>query len=155
MHAKVYIGNKEVVIASANASTNGLGEEDDEVSTGLEVGYHTARPEDLAAARQWFEAIFKQGAPVTKDDLPELCTLWRTRQENRPLRDKRRSFLNALTTEFGSLENRNLRVAFARWEEPSKAIESEFKRTPSMTLRTTVKSMACRIIGRRMEAYVW
>jgi hypothetical protein len=130
LHAKVYIGNKEVIIASANASTNGLGEEDDEVSTGLEVGYHTARAEDLAAARQWFEAIFKQGVSVTKDDLPELRTLWRKRQEQRPLRDKRRSFLNVLTTEFESLENRNLRVAFAWWVEPPKAIDSEYKLTP-------------------------
>jgi hypothetical protein len=86
LHAKVYIGGKEVVVASANASTNGLGEEYDLMSTGLEAGYHSTREEDVTAAWKWFNVIFESGRPVTSDDIPELIDLWRRKQAHRPIR---------------------------------------------------------------------
>jgi hypothetical protein len=55
LHAKVYIGEKGVIISSANASANGLGEEGDELLAGLEVGYFTTRQNDLELARRWFD----------------------------------------------------------------------------------------------------
>src|SRR4051812_26715291 len=39
LHAKVYIGQKGIVVASANTSADGLGEEDDILCDGLEAGH--------------------------------------------------------------------------------------------------------------------
>jgi hypothetical protein len=72
LHAKVYIGQKGIVVASANTSADGLGEEDDILCDGLEAGYVSNKPEDINAARRWFEAILKKGKPIRKADLTEL-----------------------------------------------------------------------------------
>jgi hypothetical protein len=94
LHAKVYIGEKGVIISSANASANGLGEEGEEILAGLEAGYLTQRREDIELARQWFEDLYTDGKPVTEDDLPELRKLWTQRQLHRPTRrpDTQRSW---------------------------------------------------------------
>ena len=76
LHAKVYTGNKGVVITSANTSANGIGEEADEIPYSLEAGYITERFEDREATRHWFAALFEKGELGTTADLPELKDYW-------------------------------------------------------------------------------
>jgi hypothetical protein len=128
LHAKVYIGEQGVVITSANASVNGLGEEDDEVSEILEAGYLTKRPGDVEIARQWFETVFKRGVPVTKADLPELRALWLERRRHRPVRGKQ-TFLDVLLNKPKLLRDRRLRVAIGPDQKLPAAVEKEYKHT--------------------------
>ena len=114
LHAKVYISKTGVVVTSANASTNGLGEEGVEISDELEAGYFTERTEDIEAARQWFQKIYNKGKSVTKEHLPEIKTLWKNRRRHRPVRNKDISLLETLEKEPWSLCDRNLGVANAR-----------------------------------------
>jgi hypothetical protein len=130
LHAKVYIGEEGVVITSANASANGLGEEGEEVSDGLEAGYITERRKDIEVARQWFETIYKQGEPVTKSDLPELRALWRERQTHRPIRAGSTSFMEVLLTQSELLRDRNLKVAIYSTEDAPAGVENAYKRSP-------------------------
>jgi hypothetical protein len=64
LHAKVYIAGDAVIVSSANASANGLGEEDTEIEIGLEAGYLSKRKEDVSAARDWFEKVLNRNLKV-------------------------------------------------------------------------------------------
>ena len=77
LHAKVYIGRSEMIVSSANASTNGLGFND---SVGwMEAGYRTRDHVDVA--RQWFELQWQRGREVTEQDLEAAQILWERRRE--------------------------------------------------------------------------
>jgi hypothetical protein len=125
LHAKVYIGSNGVVVTSANASTNGLGEEGDDFLDDLEAGYVSERQEDIRKARQWFDATWVRGRPVTKDELPELQDLWLDRQKHRPLRSE--SFLEVLRTRPDRLRGRSLKVAIYDYVDVPAEVERAYK----------------------------
>jgi hypothetical protein len=83
LHAKVYIGGGEAVIASANLSANGLGLEADEIGHWIEAGVRTA---DTATVSSWFEELWLQTETrsVTETDIRRATILWKSRRQRRP-----------------------------------------------------------------------
>jgi hypothetical protein len=65
LHAKVWIGDDEIVITSANASTNGLGLEGREAHW-IEAGVRMKERQDII---EWFNAQWKQSRQIT---LPQI-----------------------------------------------------------------------------------
>jgi hypothetical protein len=61
MHAKIYWTQTGAIFGSANASTNGLGEEDVETSNQAEAAVYTDEPEVLREAAAWFNEQWKNG----------------------------------------------------------------------------------------------
>lgn len=83
LHAKVYIGGGEAVIASANLSANGLGLEADEIGHWIEAGVRTANTDTTSS---WFEELWQKPETrcISKDDISRAKVLWKRRRDNRP-----------------------------------------------------------------------
>lgn len=131
LHAKVYIGADEMIVTSANASANGLGEGTGELDLGLEAGYTTRARSDISNARHWFNNVFESGVRVSESDLMELAQLWDARREARPKRNaSRRTFLQMLTERPEWFLNRSGRVVCCTTSAiPASAIE-KYKSSP-------------------------
>lgn len=69
LHAKVYIGRDAAVVTSANASINGLGEEDGDLDLGSEAGVLLRDPGELQKVRAWFESVWDSASDVRMSDL--------------------------------------------------------------------------------------
>jgi len=81
LHAKVYIGDDEMLVASANASSNGLGFEGHAQGHWIEAGaIGPVQPRAL----EWFQELWSDSRPVTPEDLAAADEAWATRQRNRP-----------------------------------------------------------------------
>lgn len=124
LHAKVYIGPQSMIVASANASSNGLAEEGGELDLGLEAGMEVADASALLEARAWFDAM-ACGPIVTEAALPELDRLWQLRRKQRPLRPQ--SFVDALLASNGPLMDRGLKFALYETEEPPGDVIEAYK----------------------------
>ncbi|MDB5692615.1 MAG: hypothetical protein JWO81_1678 [Alphaproteobacteria bacterium] len=83
LHAKVYIGSKEAVVASANASANGLGLEGDEVTDRLEAGIRVRDAEAIRSAQSWFDRLFDEAPPICATDIAALKQWWKLRPSPR------------------------------------------------------------------------
>lgn len=80
LHAKVYIGEREAVITSANASMNGLGLEGIDQAGWIEAGM--VMPAN--AAIPWFENLWSASRPITSADLAAALILFRLRRADAP-----------------------------------------------------------------------
>lgn len=98
MHAKVYLGERAAVIGSANASANGLGEEDDELDLGLEAGVFTSNIGVIKRARAWFSSQLNDADEVEVEFIDKLCAEYNERKKHRPMRRgiRKDSLLTAL-----------------------------------------------------------
>lgn len=85
LHAKAFIGKSELVIGSANASSNGLGEEGSEATHWRELGLSSKSRRDIAAAQTWFNDLWKVSNKITPKMLIAAEAKWRKRQRSRPL----------------------------------------------------------------------
>ena len=84
LHAKVFIGQSTAVIASANASANGLGLEGIEQARWIEAGVRLHEYSDVS---EWFDRLWNSGArPITDADLTRAKEAWSMRQKWRPTR---------------------------------------------------------------------
>lgn len=117
LHAKVYVSDSSIVVCSANASANGLGEEGAELVPDLEAGIFTDDPDAIAKASLWFDRQ-ALGPAVDRSVLPELKALWNRRRRGRPVR--RAGFVETLLTTPERLADRRLRAAFYKLDEPPK-----------------------------------
>ena len=82
LHAKVYLGANIAVVASANASVNGLGFQGTEQEGWIEAG---ALLSDVKPIRNWFESLWEHEArDIRPDDWDEAKRLWSQRQSARP-----------------------------------------------------------------------
>lgn len=81
LHAKVYIGQEEAVVASANASANGLGLEGSEQTSWMEAG---VRLSNIAPVGAWFEKLWEQSWEIKADDWAAAEKSWRERRSFRP-----------------------------------------------------------------------
>jgi hypothetical protein len=81
LHAKVYVGQVNAVVTSANASTNGLGLEDREQARWVEAGVLLKVTPPLEA---WFEDIWNHSRAITRFDLEKATKLWAARQRGKP-----------------------------------------------------------------------
>ena len=82
LHAKVYIGDKQAIVASANASINGLGLEGDELAGWIETGVQVPAEDALP----WFNEIWNQSRPILPRDIEEARRLFRERAVVKPTR---------------------------------------------------------------------
>lgn len=82
LHAKVYIGSGECVVASSNASTNGVGAEGGQASGLIEAGYLASPSPEI---KDWFEMLWSNKArPITEEDLERAAKAWEQRRRLRP-----------------------------------------------------------------------
>ena len=83
LHAKVYIGNGQAVVASANLSANGLGLEAGEIAHWLEAGMVS---DDIGSVVEWFEALWQNAGTRTikQADLQRAKCLWKQRRSRKP-----------------------------------------------------------------------
>ena len=82
LHAKVYIGDQQAVITSANASINGLGLEGNDLAGWIETGVEVPAKEALP----WFENIWKQSLPIFEQDIIDARPKFRERAITKPTR---------------------------------------------------------------------
>lgn len=127
LHAKVYLTSRALVVASANASTNGLGDESDELDLQLEAGYFTQDRNDIDAARRWFERTAGRGTPIEEKSLLEIELIWK----NRPKMLARESFLVALQRRRADLMASRFFAAIYRRSpiDPPADVEQAYKNT--------------------------
>src|SRR5690606_37875184 len=83
LHAKLYLGQDEMVVGSANASANGLGAEGHEATHLCELGARTACPDALAQAAEWFDRQWSVGRRITPRDLAAAKAAWKSRRRTR------------------------------------------------------------------------
>lgn len=123
LHAKVYLGNGEAVIGSANASANGLGLEGREVGGSKEVCIVTNDEAVVSQCECWFTNMWESATKIEEDDLRGAELAWRLRRKHRPMvRDSDRDLLAALRSNMPSFANREIYVR-VDMAEISKAAE--------------------------------
>jgi PLD-like domain len=86
LHAKVYLTPDAVIIGSANASANGLGEEADEIDLALEVAALITDETVRADASQWFECMWSDACPVNIQAVKSSRPFWESNRSKRPNR---------------------------------------------------------------------
>lgn len=88
LHSKVYLFDDEVVVlGSSNASVNGLGTEDDELTSRVEANVLTRDPTLVQRVAEWFDGdLWNTGdtVEVRDQDLKEAKRLWECRRRDRP-----------------------------------------------------------------------
>lgn len=98
LHAKVYWTPNEVIVGSANASTNGLGEEDTEGRGTVEAAILTTDLSTLSAVNKWFDHMWAKATPVEDDDIRAARAEFERHRNTRIVRDAR-SLLTRLRKE--------------------------------------------------------
>ncbi len=83
LHAKVYIGRSAAVVASANASSNGLALEGLEQTHWSEAGVEIEL-NNAADVISWFDHTWSQSREITEQDLRRAEILWRARRRLKP-----------------------------------------------------------------------
>lgn len=126
MHAKLYRASNQMVVASANASVNGLSEEGD--GDGLEVGMLVSEQEAINRAAAWFARTFKRARILHSRDLSAIANRWSARRRSRPLRE---TLAEALMSNAPSLGDRALKVYIYEAASPSTETETYFKASPA------------------------
>jgi hypothetical protein len=81
LHAKVYIGKEQAIVASANASANGLGFEATEQARWIEAGVML---NDIDSVASWFEQIWDDAREVNQADINAAIAAWKFRRSVRP-----------------------------------------------------------------------
>ncbi|GJE81247.1 hypothetical protein CJNNKLLH_2595 [Methylorubrum thiocyanatum] len=76
LHAKVYIGAKAAIVASANVSSNGLGLQGVEQAGWIEAGVIV---EDIAALSDWFDKLWLDSDQIGPADWKAAEEAWRAR----------------------------------------------------------------------------
>jgi len=115
------------IIGSANASANGLGEEDTEISSEAEAAICTDEPEVLRKASEWFNEQWKNGVLVDEPLLRQAKVLWKPRRGNRPVRSKK-SLLDLLRNNPDWFRERPIRLVVYDNEEMSEEAWATWER---------------------------
>jgi hypothetical protein len=69
LHAKVIWTPSGAIVGSANASSNGLPDEEEQVDGLIEAGVYVDDAADLANIQSWFEDLYKDAQAITDADL--------------------------------------------------------------------------------------
>ncbi|MFH1558421.1 MAG: phospholipase D family protein [Pseudomonadota bacterium] len=131
LHAKVYLGRSHAVIASANASANGLGLENGEQATWLEAGVSIS---DVGPVSDWFDALWEASREINDADWEDANAAWAARQRRKPTL---RSFLDFDITQ-GRLPM-VLPLAHDSWEVNEQAL-TEFGGLQNLALRERIEN---------------
>lgn len=84
MHAKVWANGDHVIVASANASMNGLGFEAGDCN--VEAAVQLRNPTMAKQVRKWFKKNWKVATKVDQQTLIEVKNIWDNRQKHAPRR---------------------------------------------------------------------
>lgn len=86
LHAKVIVGDSNLVAGSANLSRNGLGLEGQELAHWLEAAIHTTRLDEVQAAKEWFQQLWASGetSPITDADVKDAILAYKRNRKARP-----------------------------------------------------------------------
>lgn len=120
LHAKLVLTDHQLVIGSANVSTNGLGLERNEVAGWREIGILSEDPLHLQSAADWFRSQWDAAQPITQQDLDKAAANWTPRRGQRPLPEGASSFLS-LTAD--DLRDRPVYIAVYRSFASQRATE--------------------------------
>jgi hypothetical protein len=117
LHAKVIWTSRGAIITSANASSNGLPEEEYTAAGLIEAGVFIDNGSELSNIRRWFDFLYQRARPIRSKDLDaaDAARAKRMWSGSRP-RSKKQPLLQALR-EGGKLEFVNQRIYFALWKE--------------------------------------
>ena len=105
LHAKVYLSDRGLIVASANASDNGIGFLG---AAGLveAATYFPQGSETYAAASAWFEVIWRRSSPLDSEAVEAAEAAWRSRPRTRAADRKTtadpRSLLDTVSADPGS-----------------------------------------------------
>ena len=69
LHAKVIWTPSKAIVGSANASSNGLPEDEEQVDGLIEAGVYLDGAEELASIETWFDKLYEDAQPITETDL--------------------------------------------------------------------------------------
>jgi hypothetical protein len=127
MHARIYWTRAGAIIGSANASANGLGEEDVETGSQAEAAVYTDEHEVLRKASEWFNRQWVDGVPVDEPLLRRAKVLWKPRRGNRPVRSKN-SLLHLLRKNPNWFRERPIRLLVYDYEEMSEEAWATWER---------------------------
>jgi hypothetical protein len=108
-HAKVYLTQDEAVIGSANASANGLCEEDNELEGAQEAAVSVRDGQTLLRVRQWFDAQLVTAHRVGIKEVKTYRANWRARRQERPQRQFSPTLLGTLDKNSELLRDRPIR----------------------------------------------
>ena len=124
LHAKVMLSGDGAIVSSANASSNGLAFEADEIDFGLEavVSLESEEAEHIAI---WLEKIFARSSSLTIEDLERVEPLCRMRRNARPA-GSRGSLKNAITRGDSTLHDRRFFVAVTVPDDPTEEVEEKY-----------------------------
>ena len=118
LHAKVIWTRRAAIVSSANASSNGLPEEEQTAAGLIEAGILVDRPPELVAIRKWFDRLYGRAKKITCADLQAAQSardqrIWNGVGAKRALN---RSLLEALR-DGGKLEFSKQRIYFTLFKE--------------------------------------
>jgi hypothetical protein len=131
VHAKVYRSKVQMVVGSANASTNGLSE-DAEALSGLEAGAWTNHYSPLESAGEWLDKMFAgalaEGRRLKAEHIPEIARLWKIRRIARPLRA---TLADAVLRNAPALRDRTEQAYLYTTEAPPAGVSERYQQSPS------------------------
>ncbi|WP_156922425.1 phospholipase D family protein [Azorhizobium doebereinerae] len=125
LHSKVYRADTQMVVTSANASTNGLAG-DAEVDMGLEAGVLITDQGEIKSAEVWLTSIFGKGRPLAESDLPWIRKLWNRRRSQRLTR---LPLAEAILAQSPDIKDRNIKVHIYGAAEPPPEVMATYKGT--------------------------
>ncbi|MCK9247008.1 MAG: phospholipase D-like domain-containing protein [Anaerolineaceae bacterium] len=121
LHAKIYIFDQNLLITSANATPNGLGQVNTDSQGTIEAGIYTTQRETVDKAKKWFKTLWNNPRSVdtrsfSKELWIELESKWRLTHRNNSL-----AHLSDLITTKSIPRD----IAFCFWEEIEDAPSKE------------------------------
>jgi hypothetical protein len=115
LHAKVFWTDKEAIIGSANASSNGMPEEEGTADGLLEAGFLVKDPIQLASIENWFGQLYKRSRKIKSQDLAMAREARKRRIFGEP-KARKQSLIRALR-EGGKLEFGKQKISIVLWNE--------------------------------------
>jgi hypothetical protein len=82
LHAKVIWTPERAIVGSANASSNGLPEEEDRAGRLIEAGYVVTDSDSLSKIETWFDDLYRKSRDISPDDLRDAELARRQRGQN-------------------------------------------------------------------------
>jgi len=115
LHAKIYIGESQAIISSANLSANGLSLEGEEVNGWLEAGYKVSGTEEVEKLKDHFEKTWDEAEDISDELLNSAKEKWQKRRVSRPVtKCPGSSLLQALKNRAFELVDRNIYFVVSR-----------------------------------------
>ena len=132
LHAKVLLQENEVIVGSANISSNGLAFEEEELEGWLEMGVLVRDESVVSDSKEWFREQWNNSILVTNEilDLAELE--WKKRRNQRVSIHTDESLLKAALKNMSSFVDRNIYFVIYRDSGLSEEAEAALENAKSI-----------------------